>query len=115
MEDDDNMFRFDYSIEFLRWALLVPSGYKEWLVGVRVKSSKKLVAFISGVPVHMFLSQENKVKMAEINFLCVHKKLRANRLAPVLIKEVTRRINRRSIWQAVYTAGVRLPTPVAEA
>ena len=33
------------------------------------------------------------MRMAEINFLCVHKKLRAKRLAPVLIKEVTRRIN----------------------
>jgi len=39
VEDDDNMFRFDYSVEFLRWALLVPCGYKEWLVGVRVKKS----------------------------------------------------------------------------
>ena len=100
---------------FLRWALLVPNRYKEWLVGVRVTKSKKLVGFISGVPVHMMLNKDDKVKMAEINFLCVHKKLRANRLAPMLIKEVTRRINRRNIWQAVYTAGVRLPTPVAEA
>eukprot|EP00828_Plagiopyla_frontata_P019513 TRINITY_DN2494_c0_g1_i1.p1 TRINITY_DN2494_c0_g1~~TRINITY_DN2494_c0_g1_i1.p1 ORF type:complete len:471 (+),score=88.41 TRINITY_DN2494_c0_g1_i1:198-1610(+) len=115
VEDDDNMFRFDYSVEFLRWALLVPNNYKEWLVGVRVSKSKKLVGFISGVPVHMILNQKDKVKMAEINFLCVHKKLRANRLAPLLIKEVTRRINRRNIWQAVYTAGVKLPTPVAEA
>lgn len=24
VEDDDNMFRFDYSIEFLRWALCPP-------------------------------------------------------------------------------------------
>ena len=30
---------------------------------------------------------------------------RAKRLAPVLIKEVTRRINATDIWQAVYTAG----------
>ena len=52
--------------------------------------------------------------MAEINFLCVHKKLRHKRLAPVLIKEITRRVNLRSIWQAVYTAGVVLPKPVAK-
>lgn len=51
--------------------------------------------------------------MAEINFLCVHKKLRSKRLAPVLIKEVTRRVNRLNIWQAVYTAGIVIPTPVA--
>jgi glycylpeptide N-tetradecanoyltransferase len=49
----------------------------------------------------------------EINFLCVHKKLRSKRLAPVLIKEVTRRVNLKGIFQAVYTAGAVLPTPVA--
>jgi len=44
----------------------------------------------------------------------VHKKLRSKRLAPVLIKEITRRVNRQNIWQAVYTAGVVLPRPVSE-
>lgn len=43
--------------------------------------------------------------------MCVHKKLRSKRLAPVLIKEVTRRVNHLDIWQAVYTAGVVIPTP----
>ena len=52
-------------------------------------------------------------KMVEINFLCVHKKLRSKRVAPVLIREVTRRVNCRGIFQAVYTAGVVLPKPVA--
>ena len=37
--------------------------------------------------------------MVEINFLCVHKKLRTKRLAPVLIKEVTRRTNLMNVWQ----------------
>merc|ERR1719197_1294918 len=54
------------------------------------------------------------VKMAEVNFLCVHKKLRSKRLAPVLIKEITRRVNVRGMFQAVYTAGVVLPKPVAK-
>ena len=43
----------------------------------------------------------------------MHKKLRSKRLAPVLIKEITRRVNRRGIFQAAYTAGVVLPKPVA--
>ena len=50
--------------------------------------------------------------MVEINFLCVHKKLRSKRVAPVLIKEITRRVNCQGIFQAVYTAGVVLPKPV---
>lgn len=43
----------------------------------------------------------------------MHKKLRTKRLAPVLIREVTRRVNLAGIFQAVYTAGVRLPKPLA--
>lgn len=49
----------------------------------------------------------------EINYLCVHKKLRSKRLAPVLIKEVTRRVHLEGIFQAIYTAGVVVPTPVS--
>ena len=52
-------------------------------------------------------------KMVEINFLCVHKKLRSKRVAPVLIREITRRVNLQGIFQAVYTAGVVLPKPIA--
>ncbi|XP_061811478.1 glycylpeptide N-tetradecanoyltransferase 2 isoform X2 [Nerophis lumbriciformis] len=73
VEDDDNMFRFDYSPNFLKWLK----------------------------------------RMVEINFLCVHKKLRSKRVAPVLIREITRRVNLEGIFQAVYTAGVVLPKPVS--
>ena len=51
--------------------------------------------------------------VVEVNFLCVHKKLRSKRLAPVLIREITRRVNRHGIFQPCYTAGVVLPKPVA--
>ncbi|KAF2539605.1 hypothetical protein F2Q68_00021909 [Brassica cretica] len=111
VEDDENMFRFNYSKEFLRWALRPPGYYQSWHIGVRAKTNKKLVAFISGVPARIRVRGE-VVKMAEINFLCVHKKLRSKRLAPVMIKEVTRRVHLENIWQAAYTAGVVLPTPI---
>ncbi|CAH0519474.1 unnamed protein product [Peronospora belbahrii] len=113
VEDDDNMFRFDYSIDFLLWALTPPGYYKDWHVGVRNEKTKKLMAFISGIPVKTRVYTTVK-PMAEINFLCIHKKLRTKRLAPVLIKEITRRVNLCKIWQAVYTAGVVLPMPVAQ-
>jgi len=113
VEDDDSMFRFDYSVGFLRWALTPPAYRKELHLGVRVKTSKKLVGFITGIPANIQV-HDQKVDMVEINFLCVHKKLRSKRLAPVLIKEITRRVNKSNVWQAVYTAGVVLPRPVAE-
>ncbi|KAF3615742.1 glycylpeptide N-tetradecanoyltransferase 1 [Capsicum chacoense] len=112
VEDDENMFRFNYSKEFLRWALRPPGYYRSWHIGVRVKTSKKLVAFITGVPAKIRV-RDTVVIMAEINFLCVHKKLRSKRLAPVMIKEVTRRVHMENIWQAAYTAGVVLPTPIS--
>lgn len=112
VEDGDAMFRFDYSREFLRWALLPPGWHSSWHVGVRVKSNKKLVAFITAVPATISV-REDSLRVVEINFLCVHKKLRAKRLAPVLIREITRRVNLQNIWQAVYTAGAVLPRPLS--
>lgn len=111
VEDDENMFRFDYSKDFLRWALKSPGYYKSWHIGVRIKGTRKLVGFITGVPARVRV-RERVVTAAEINFLCVHKKLRSKRLAPVLIKEVTRRVHLENIWQAVYTAGIVIPTPI---
>ena len=42
--------RFNYSAEFLQWALQPPGYRPEWHAGVRVKTSRKLVAFISAIP-----------------------------------------------------------------
>ncbi|KAG8217840.1 N-myristoyl transferase [Butyriboletus roseoflavus] len=112
VEDDEAAFRFKYSAEFLEWALKPPGYYKEWHIGVRVSSNKKLVAFISGVPMTLRVRQ-NVFRASEINYLCVHKKLRSKRLTPVLIKEVTRQVNLCRIAQAIYTVGLLLPTPVA--
>ncbi|CAD2216449.1 N-myristoyl transferase [Angomonas deanei] len=133
VEDNDSMFRFKYSHEFLKWALTPPGYYRDWHVAVRQKKDGALLGFIAGVPFTMKmgtpkdlveestarLKEEGKEvqlfseprRICEINFLCVHKKLRSKRLAPILIKEVTRRVNLENIWQAVYTAGVVVPTP----
>lgn len=62
-------------------------------------------------PLHPLLTLLSSLPAAPL--FSVHKKLRAKRLAPVLIKEITRRVNLRDIWQAVYTAGVVLPKAVA--
>ncbi|KIX96080.1 uncharacterized protein Z520_08335 [Fonsecaea multimorphosa CBS 102226] len=112
VEDDHAMFRFNYSAVFLDWALKSPDWKKSWHVGVRAKGpSRLLVATIFGIPIKLRIRQ-NVLDVVEINFMCVHKKLRSRRLAPVLIKEVTRRCHLEGIYQAIYTGGVVLPTPV---
>ena len=50
VEDGDSMFRFDYSQEFLKWALQPPGWKKMWLISVRVSSNKMMVGFISAIP-----------------------------------------------------------------
>ncbi|KAJ3165163.1 Glycylpeptide N-tetradecanoyltransferase 2 [Irineochytrium annulatum] len=112
VEDDDAMFRFDYSAEFIQWALKPPGWKKVWHRGVRVKSNKKLVAFISAIPADLRVHSVEQ-HLVEINFLCVHKKLRQKRLAPVLIKEITRLVHLEGIFQAVYTAGAVLPKAIS--
>ncbi|EPS43895.1 hypothetical protein H072_2152 [Dactylellina haptotyla CBS 200.50] len=138
VEDDEAMFRFAYSSSFLKWALTPPGWQKEWNVGVRVKAKPeakksdaenpdadasedaksksqekgRLVAFISAIPLSLRV-RSKVLKCSEVNFLCIHKKLRGKRLAPVLIKEVTRRCNLLGIWQALYTGGAVLPTPIS--
>ncbi|KAF2723775.1 Glycylpeptide N-tetradecanoyltransferase [Polychaeton citri CBS 116435] len=116
VEDKDGSFRFNYSIPFLEWALKPPGWTKEWHIGVRTASKDgkkgKLVAFIAGVPVKLKVNS-NTINASEINFLTIHRKLRSKRLAPVLIKEVTRKCYLSGVFQALYTAGTLLPTPVS--
>lgn len=115
VEDDDAMFRFNYGTAILRWSLMAPGWKADWHVGIRdcrVTDRRPLVAFISAVPMTVRVRDKNFVA-SEVNFLCVHKKLRGKRLAPILIKEVTRRSNLHGIWQGVYTGGIVLPKPVS--
>uniref|UniRef100_A0AC35U3E9 Glycylpeptide N-tetradecanoyltransferase n=1 Tax=Rhabditophanes sp. KR3021 TaxID=114890 RepID=A0AC35U3E9_9BILA len=112
VEDDDAMFRFDYSPEFLRWALMPPGWLKPWHCGVRNGKNKKLLAFISAIPMDI-RTYDKTNPMVEINFLCVHKGLRAKRVAPVLIREITRRVNLTGVFQAAFTAGIVIPKPIA--
>lgn len=116
VENDEGSFRLNYSAEFLSWALQPPGWRKCWHIGVRTTSTLskpgRLVAFVAGIPVKLNV-RGNNVDAVEINFLTIHQKLRGKRLAPVLIKEITRRCYREKIYQALYTAGTVLPSPVA--
>jgi glycylpeptide N-tetradecanoyltransferase len=93
-------------------ALKAPGWRKEWHVGVRAAKSRKLVAFISAIPIQLRV-RDKVLNSSEVNFLCVHKKLRSKRLTPTLIREITRRCYVEGVFQAVYTVGNLLPTPVS--
>lgn len=113
VESVDGDFKLIYTSEFISWAICPPTYEKEWHYGIRYNG--KLLAFMAGIPTNLVL--DNKIiPSALINFLCVHRKLRSKRLAPVLIKEMVRRLEisgRTNIPpQALYTLAKELPTPI---
>jgi len=112
VEDDESQFRFNYSKTFFNWALKAPGWQKTWHIGIRAIKSKKLVASIFGIAIDLRVRQKT-FRSGDVNYLCVHKKLRGHRLAPILIKEITRRFNLEGIYQAIYTAGIVVPSPVS--
>jgi glycylpeptide N-tetradecanoyltransferase len=114
VEDLESLFRFDYPPNFLEWALKATGWQRNWHVGVKVAETNKLVAFISAIPISLGIRSWT-VPSVEVNFLCIHKRLRAKRLAPLLIKEITRRVNLCGIFQAIYTAGAVLPGVLCKA
>lgn len=105
VSDITNTFYLHYNKDFLRFALQTPNYKSEWHLGLRLKTKPaQLVAFVSAIPICLSINQI-PTKSVEINFLCVHQKLRHMKLTPILIKEITNRILRSQIHQAVYTIG----------
>ena len=41
VEDEDHMFRFDYSKDFLKWHLTSPNYCPEWLISIVQLDTKK--------------------------------------------------------------------------
>jgi glycylpeptide N-tetradecanoyltransferase len=52
----------------LKWALLPPKQFPDWICGVRGGKTNQLFGMITGVPVKLVIKGK-MVKMTEINFL----------------------------------------------
>jgi hypothetical protein len=102
VEDDDGMFRFDYSTRLLQWALNTPGMDPDFLICIRVGASGRMVGFVSGIVVEI-KSEALTKKMLEVNFLCVDKMMRSKNFAPKLIAEVARLANTKGVFQGFYT------------
>jgi glycylpeptide N-tetradecanoyltransferase len=99
---------FNYNLNFLKWYLTFPNANKDLFITVKLED--KIVGSIIGIPMSI-VSFDKNIKIVTINFLCVHRKIRNKYLAPLLIKEVTRRTNLMNIWQAIFTDEVNIGEP----
>jgi glycylpeptide N-tetradecanoyltransferase len=106
-----NSFCFAYSAEFLDWALHSPGWRPEYLVGLRADQTGKLAAFISAMPASVIV-RGKRLDIVAVDFLSIHHKLRNRNLAPLMIRELTRRVNLAGIFQAIYTVGKVITEPV---
>jgi glycylpeptide N-tetradecanoyltransferase len=66
--DPQHTFRFAYSAEFLDWALQAPGWNADQLIGVRITGNKRLVAFISSIPITIRVGEDVRSIFA-IDFL----------------------------------------------
>jgi glycylpeptide N-tetradecanoyltransferase len=101
-----------YPMETLRWALCPPNYRKHWHIGV-VNNEQKLIGMITAVP-NLVQIYGKEVKLVEINFLCIRSSYRHKNLAPILIKEISRRVGLEEIWAAMYTSSLVLPHMVSK-
>lgn len=91
-----------------------PWGYKkEWHMGICSKRNKKLLGFISGVPIKIQIG-EDVVEAADLNFLCVQKgfkKFSFGSLGSFMIDEMRRRVDLEGVSKAVYLTVSERSTP----
>lgn len=110
IEDDDNHVRLYYDVNNLRYSLQTPGYITDLIFCVRNKQNNKVMATICGSPKRIVVQGET-VKMAEVNFLAVHKALRKKKLAQVMIQEMLRRCRINGLNQQFYTSPDPAPTP----
>jgi len=105
VEDKTSSFHLVYSPKFFNFFFRIPPFNPDFNVCIFFKDV--MIGSICGLRDEMVLNGKN-VLVLTIDFLCVHKDFRNMKLAPVLIKEITRRANLKKIYQAIYTSGTEL-------
>lgn len=111
--DINNMYRLDYSKEFLKFGLKYPNYNKNLNLGLLyiTPGYTTIVGFISGTEIILNINKDKNLKSVDINFLCIHTQLRNKNLAPLLIKEITKRSISLNNEIALYTAAKKITKP----
>ncbi|MEN2497242.1 MAG: glycylpeptide N-tetradecanoyltransferase [Marteilia pararefringens] len=104
---------FAYPKPLLEFLIKSPPNNPDFNVCL-VHETSGLVGFICGKPTKMTVKSET-LPMIQINFLCVHKNYRNQRIGPILISEITRRANIKGMFHAAYTVGVYVHKPLCAA
>lgn len=106
-------YKTEYSNALLKHFLVTPiynpSLYLSF--GVRVKSNKVIVAFISGTINNMQVGKYTEVFL-DVNFLCIYPKLRNKNFATTIMKELKRRAWNQGYKYGIFTTDHYLLKPI---
>lgn len=133
VEDENGEFLFVYQPEHIRWLMLPNHEHLDLLIGLREIDSSKLIGFLAACPIALHVGNPPvSVVQAEgdrdenyqttvssgsqdaalVDFVCVHKTRRRERLCPLLYDILDLRLQRKGIVAMVKTSGTQLDHPV---
>lgn len=101
-----------YSPRFLQWMLKSNGNMKSYSLVLRWKGEMVGFAFAKE---HKLSIRGVEQKVVSVNLLCVARCLRGRRISPVIIREITRRVNLDGIYQAIFTSGTKFFFNVSDA
>lgn len=94
-----------YAEDFLRWEMENPQHRREYALALKFEAA--LVGFVMAKEQRVVV-RSAEVALVGVNFLCLHATHRGTGLAPLLIREITRRANENGIATAIFTGGREL-------
>ena len=103
-----NKFKSYYTPEFIKWVF----NNDNISIAIRNKKNNILVGFI-GATITLNHFKIETINSADVNFLCVHPKLRNKKMASLLIKELIRRVQLKGCFQGVFMTDRYIPKPIA--
>lgn len=96
---EDKKFKYNYSVDFIKWYL----NNNDITITVGILQNNELSGFICGKKINLMLENKN-INIAEIDFLCIKKDVRNNKLCPLLINEIRKEFNKLNIYDAIFTS-----------
>lgn len=99
VEDPDGTFRFSYEDRHLRWLMLDPR-HLDLFIALRENDSGRLVGFLAANPIKLHVSDGLEAKEKEavlVDFVCVHRERRGQRLCPLLYQVLTWRLSQKNM------------------
>lgn len=106
INNKDN-FRLYYTKDYLRWSL----GTSGKIIGIH---SNGTIGGIIAASIRECQIFKTKLNIADINYFCIHSKLREKGLAEMFIDEITRRMCDENIIVGTFTTQRYIPTPICK-